>query len=102
MKRYIIAAVLLVSTSANAELFAYTENNAGGKINLTTVQNNTCPKEYAVAFATSREGEVTMGCWQFRNDHVWVRYETGRTRAYDPMTFTILEKFKHLGNKKQM
>lgn len=43
-----------------------------------------------------------VGGWQFRNDHVWVRYETGRTRAYDPMTFTILEKFKHLGNKKQM
>lgn len=99
MKQLILAAALLFTSVSQAEVLAFAGNNAGGRINLTT-ERGKCPTDQLVAFSTSKEGAVNRGCWWFESDHVWVRYENGNTRAYDPTLFSLKE--KQQSNKKAM
>lgn len=94
MKYAIIAAALFASTAANADVFATLDNKDGGKIVLTTDKciGSKTGKEYQSlrrAFAYSRSGASTDGCWAYADEMVIVAYDDGTTYRYPPAAFEI-------------
>lgn len=75
-------------SSANAEIFATTKNDAGGEIILTTNKGN-CTGNDMSMFTRSSKGEVTFGCWFYSEPYIYVVYETGAKRVYDLAGWTL-------------
>lgn len=91
MRALLIAAALLVSAQAHADVLAYASNKAGGHINLTDEQG-ACPAKQFFAFSSTPGGDVVRGCWWASNGHIWVKYTDGSLRAYDPTIFHVITK----------
>lgn len=80
-------------SSAQAEVFATTKNNAGGEIVLTTNTGN-CTDGLRSVFARTTEGKVTFGCWFYNDGYIYATFETGDKRVYDINGWDLNPKFK--------
>lgn len=86
MKHLILLAALLCGT-AQAEVIASSDNNAGGKILLTDGKGH-CTSGRLV-MATVKTGEYMTGCWSAYDDQIFVVYTDGTSRLYPMEGFTV-------------
>ncbi|CAB4127870.1 hypothetical protein UFOVP96_39 [uncultured Caudovirales phage] len=86
MKTKIIASLLLLSTSAFADIWV-SPNTVGGQIVLTERQCKDYPALWAM-YTRLPTGETWDGCWTFYDGLVQVVYSyDGKKRTYDPKGF---------------
>ena len=86
-----MAALLVLSLNANAEVIAEMPNQGGGKIVLTAVN---CPNSnLMVAYSYLKSGHTYMGCWTISGDRVMIDW-SGDIRAYPANAFIVTSKGK--------
>jgi hypothetical protein len=91
MKKLLMAALLVLSLNANAEVIASMNNQGGGKIVLTST---TCPSSNLyVAYSYTQSGHTIMGCWTTSGDRVMVDW-SGDIRSYPANAFVVTPKGK--------
>jgi hypothetical protein len=95
-KTIILAALLVASTIASADMLVGS-NNAGGRI---VLQEKTCVgpngkvyENLRSMFTTSPTGDIIRGCWRADEETqtALVIYYTGDIRYYDPSTFRLVK-----------
>ena len=89
MKKLLMAALLVLSLNANAEVIAEMNNQGGGKIVLTST---TCPSSNLyIAYSYTQTGHTIMGCWTTSGDRVMVDW-SGDIRSYPANAFNVKRK----------
>ena len=86
MRKLIIAAILSISClTAQSQVLATANNQAGGKIILAESE---CPhKPWRQMMSSSESGVVWYGCWLYKNDSIYVIYFNGESRIYPSRIF---------------
>jgi hypothetical protein len=76
----LLIALLIVSSSANAQALFQLNNNAGGKIVLT---DELCRnKSNKLAYSTSNGMSTLLGCWTADDSHIHVQWYDSDLRSY--------------------
>ena len=85
----ILVLLLLVCSTAYADKWLETPNDAGGKILLLTRECNGGNGKMVIA--TTPKGDNYNGCWFFFADMVHIVWEKGGSSSFDPNVFKVRE-----------
>lgn len=85
MKKLLIA-LLLITTSAQAEIYFAGKNAGGTDIILTLQKPEWCKGSYMMYTSTTKS-EVFYGCWSYMQDAIHVVYADGERRVYNANLF---------------
>ena len=88
----IILTAALAITSACANPFAETDNNAGGKI---VILNEACEGKPALsrAYLYTKDNLTEDGCWRYDNDTIVIEWEKEGRRRYPINVFKLLNQY---------
>lgn len=91
--KYLLAAVLMVITlNAQAKVIAEMYNKGGGKIVIT---NDLCnDNTNFLAYTTSGSIGTLVGCWNYDDSFVHIRWYDGDLRSYPMELWVVKKKFK--------
>lgn len=84
--RYAALLLLLLTSTAHANIIAVMPNVSGGHVMLTDLPGK-CTKGSWVVVANSERGDATHGCWTFLDDKVFM-YLGNRLFIHDVEHFT--------------
>lgn len=90
--KFVIILAALVAFPAAAEVIATARNTAGGEIRLTD-ERGKCEAGSRFFYATSRQGDVRVGCWQIVDGSILAKYgDNDDIKMYELDGFTIKQR----------
>lgn len=92
MKTLIVVAATVFSFAAQANVFADSDNQAGGKM---TILTEKCEKTTdSRAYYYTLEGNTEEGCWRFDNNTIVIDWEKSGRKRYPISVFKLRNAFR--------
>lgn len=88
MKKLLFCLFLICGT-AQAEILAFLQNQAGGIMYFTDATCSRMGKPWKVLYSTYSGGQTTWGCWIYADGMVHVSWSNGNTSAFNASDLTL-------------